>query len=171
MRQKPGQHLSQDGVALARQIGTNLGPYYAVTTSNLARAIETAVAMGFAISRTNRDLGSYPETLPEQLSWPAPLDEIQCSLSQFPEFIELAQMQTALWKSLLSEIPDDEAGLVVTHGGLLEIGAIALLSELDMPIEGDAFAYCEGLRLRANGRAIVSVEQMRLPEEQRLVSN
>lgn len=171
MRQKPGQHVSQDGVALARQVGADLGPYSAVTTSNLARAIETAVAMGFAVSRTSHDLGSYPETLPEQISWPAPLGEIQCSLSQLPEFIELARMQSALWKSFLSEIPDGEAGLVVTHGGLLEIGAIALLSELEMPIEGDAFAYCEGLRLRANGGTIESVEQMRLPEGQRLVSN
>lgn len=80
-------------------------------------------------------------------------------------------MQTALWKSFLSEVPDGEAGLVVTHGGLLEIGTIALLSELHMPIEGEAFAYCEGIRLRANGGMIKTVEQMRLPEAQRQVSN
>lgn len=171
MRQKPGQHLSQDGVALARQVGADLGPYSAVTTSDLSRAIETAVAMGFAVSRTSHDLGSYPETLPEQISWPAPLDGIQCSLSRFPDLIELARMQTALWKGFLSEIPDGDAGLVVTHGGLFEIAAVALLSELNMPIEGDAFAYCEGLRLRANDRMIAAVEQMRLPEEQRLVNN
>lgn len=171
MRQKPGQHLSQDGVALARQAGTGLGPYAVVITSHLVRAIETPVAMGFAVDRTVEELGLYPETLPEQISWPAPLAEIQPRLAGYPELVALAGTQAALWKRLLSEIPDEEAGLVVTHGGLLEIGTIALLNDLGLPVEGDAFAYCEGIRIRAGGTIIEAVEQIRLPEAQRLVSN
>lgn len=171
MRQKPGQHLSQDGVALARQVGTGLGPYAAVITSHLARAIETAVAMGFTVASTVEDLALHPEALPELTSWPAPLDEIQRRLSRYPDLLAFAGTQAALWKRLLSKIPDGEAGLVVTHGGLLEVGAIALLSELDLPVEGDAFAYCEGLRIRSSGPTIEAVEQIRLPDAQRLVSN
>lgn len=171
MRQKPGQHLSQDGVALARQAGTGLGPYAAVFTSHLARAVETAVAMGFAVGRAIEDLGLYPEALPDLISWPAPLADIRPRLSRHPEIAALAGTQVALWRRLLSDIPDGEAGLVVTHGGLLEIGTIALLSELGFPIEGDAFAYCEGLRIQSRGTVIAAVEQIRLPEAQRLVSN
>lgn len=171
MRQKPGQHLSRDGVALARQVGLSLGPDAAVITSHLARAIETAVAMGFAVDRTVEVLGSHPEALPDQIAWPAPLDEIQRRLSRYPELVSFAGAQAAMWKRILSEIPDGEAGLVITHGGLLEVATIALLSELGLPVEGDAFAYCEGLRIRAAGTTIEAVEQMRLPKEQRLVSN
>uniref|UniRef100_A0A9E8CN97 Histidine phosphatase family protein n=1 Tax=Bosea sp. NBC_00436 TaxID=2969620 RepID=A0A9E8CN97_9HYPH len=171
MRQKPGQHLSQDGLVLARQVGTALGPYSAVTTSHLARAIETAVAMGFAVDRTVEELGVYPETLPDMISWPAALDEIESRLSQHPELIGLAEAQAALWKRFLTEIPDGEGGLVVTHGGLLEIGTIALMSELRIPVDGDAFAYCEGIRIRANGTIIEAIEQIRLPETLRLVNN
>lgn len=171
MRQKPGHHLSQDGVALARQVGMELGPYAVVITSHLPRAIETAVAMGFAVDRTVDDLGSHPENLPVQIGWPAPLDEIQRRLSQYPELVALAVAQAALWKHFLFEIPDGEAGLVVTHGGLLEIGAIALVSELSLPVEGNAFGYCEGLRIQATGGIVETVESYRLPEAQRLISN
>ena len=44
MRRKPGAHLSQDGIALARLIGENAGPYDLVVTSTIPRAVETAIA-------------------------------------------------------------------------------------------------------------------------------
>ena len=71
---------------------------------------------------------------------------------------------------LYSNLEEDQ-GLRSTHGGLLEIGTIALLWELRRPVEGDAFAYCEGLRIQANGTIIEAIEQVRLPETLRLVNN
>src|SRR6266545_2150702 len=47
-----GSHLSADGVALARLVGESLGPFASVVTSASPRAIETAVAMGFAVDDT-----------------------------------------------------------------------------------------------------------------------
>src|SRR5262245_40559339 len=44
-----GSHLSAEGVAFARAIGATLGPFSYVVTNELPRAVETAVAMGFAV--------------------------------------------------------------------------------------------------------------------------
>lgn len=49
MRSKPGKHLSQAGVSLARHVGETMGSFDRVVTSTLARAFETAIAMGFAV--------------------------------------------------------------------------------------------------------------------------
>ncbi len=49
MRTKPGQDLSQAGVALARRTGEKLGPFEHVATSTVPRAFQTAIAMGFAV--------------------------------------------------------------------------------------------------------------------------
>lgn len=171
MRQKPSQHLSQDGIELARQVGARLGPYDAVLTSNLARAIETAVAMGFSVSNTSEELGLYPEALPERIAWPSSLENISNHLARFHEYQALAARQLVSWRSILPQVREGGAGLVVTHGALLEIGTIALLKEIEMPIEGAAFAYCEGLRIHVDSEVVKTVEFIRLPEQQRLISN
>src|SRR5215217_30724 len=48
-RERPAQHLIQRGVDMARTLGAELGPFHRVVTSPLARCVETAVAMGFAV--------------------------------------------------------------------------------------------------------------------------
>ena len=51
-RSRPNQHLTQWGVALARGLGSQIGPFDRVVTSPLPRCVETAVAMGFAVDET-----------------------------------------------------------------------------------------------------------------------
>ena len=43
MRTKPGDHLSQSGVDLARRVGASMGPYDVVITSTVARAFGSSV--------------------------------------------------------------------------------------------------------------------------------
>ncbi len=57
LRAKPGPHLSQAGVALARRVGQGLGPFDRVVTSSVSRAFETALAMGFALDE-QAEMGS-----------------------------------------------------------------------------------------------------------------
>src|SRR6516162_1871467 len=52
-----GSHLSQEGVALARRIGGAIGPFDLVLTSPAPRALETAIAMGFAVDDHVEALG------------------------------------------------------------------------------------------------------------------
>ena len=53
LRGKPGPHLTQAGVALARRAGDGefgaVPPYDLVVTSTVPRAFETAIALGFAV--------------------------------------------------------------------------------------------------------------------------
>src|SRR5947209_16043999 len=71
MRTKPGQHLSQAGVSLARRVGEGLGPFQRVITSTLPRAFETALAMGFAVDEQHDLLGGMPGDVDEEIAWDA----------------------------------------------------------------------------------------------------
>lgn len=171
MRRKPGHHLSQEGLDLARKVGATLGPYAAILTSDLPRAIETAVAMGFAVGGTSRELAEHPETLPDRIGWPAPLESMRAALGAFADVAEAASQQVSVWSRFAAGIPDHASGLIITHGALLEIGTIRLLENLGMAVVGPPFAYCEGIRICLDGAVVGKVEQMRLPADLRLVSN
>src|SRR5512144_978823 len=73
IRSKPGQHLSQQGVTLARLVGQNLGPFDRVVTSTMPRAFETAIAMGFAVDEQNELMSSYGDSVEAEIPWPATL--------------------------------------------------------------------------------------------------
>ena len=64
MRRKPGQHVSQDGIDLARLVGAESGPFNLVVTSPVPRAVETAIAMGFEVDETDESLGRIPSGPP-----------------------------------------------------------------------------------------------------------
>src|SRR5438045_232557 len=75
-RERPAQHLSQRGVTMARRLGETLGPFDRVVSSPLARCVETAVAMGFAVDEDCPQLageGGRGETFPEiqDVDWDA----------------------------------------------------------------------------------------------------
>ena len=53
IRHAGGDHLSQAGVALARNVGQHMGSFNFVATSTLPRAFDTAIAMGFAVNEQN----------------------------------------------------------------------------------------------------------------------
>src|SRR5215216_5973897 len=75
MRSKPGDHLSQPGVSLARLVGQNLGPFDRVMTSTLPRAFETAIAMGFAVDEQNELMSTYGPGVEWEAPWPVSLRE------------------------------------------------------------------------------------------------
>src|SRR5437868_14135501 len=75
-RERPAQHLSQRGVEMARRLGKQLGPFDRVVSSPLARCVETAVAMGFAVDEDRPALAgddvrgeSFPEM--DDVDWDA----------------------------------------------------------------------------------------------------
>ncbi len=69
MRTKPGQHLSQAGVELARRVGEGMGRFDRVVTSRVPRAFETALAMGYAVDEQLEELSATPEGLAAELDW------------------------------------------------------------------------------------------------------
>src|SRR5205823_9146935 len=69
MRTKPGDHLSQAGVDLARRVGAGLGRFDRVVTSRVARAFETAIAMGYAVDDQLEEVSSSPVGLSREVDW------------------------------------------------------------------------------------------------------
>ena len=69
MRTRPGKHLSQAGVSLARRVGDTMGPFDRVVTSTLARAFETAIAMGFAVDERFELLSQMSDEVDAEVDW------------------------------------------------------------------------------------------------------
>src|SRR4051812_10285400 len=70
-RVKPGQHLSQAGVDLARRVGDTIGPFDRVITTSLPCALETAIAMGFAVDEIHDYFYSMGDEIDAEIAWDA----------------------------------------------------------------------------------------------------
>lgn len=163
-RRRPGQHLTAWGIALARQVGAGLGPFDAVVTSPLARCIETAVAMGFAVDSTDPRLAGTDgtgETFPdiERVDWTEGRASLSRLITEGGAMAAFAREQADLWVEFALGVPDGGRGLVITHGGAFLDGA-ALILQPNAPglRAGSAASYCEGVRVRFDGRRVAALE-------------
>lgn len=160
-----GIHLTQAGVTLARRIGESMGPFARVVTSTLPRAFETAIAMGFAVDTQHEGL-TEPEHLAEaetaSVDWDNPFMMARQFLDQSDSARQYVQAQANLWRSLVSDLPDGAAALAISHGGVIEAGAIACFPAADFSAWGRAFSYCEGVRLAFDGQQWASIEILRV---------
>src|SRR6266540_5433639 len=162
IRNKPGQHLSQQGVTLARLVGQNLGPFDRVVTSTLPRAFETAIAMGFAVDEENELMSTYGDAVEMEVPWPL-------SLMQYADIVRKAGA-AACYANQLAEsyyqladyLANGRAALVVNHGGVAELGAIACLPDADHASWGPHFDCCEGIRLFWEDGKFINAEVLRV---------
>jgi broad specificity phosphatase PhoE len=147
MRTKPGDHLSQPGVTLARQVGQKLGPFDRVVTSTLPRAFETAIAMGFAVDEQNELMSSYGDAVEMEAPWPQSPAHYAAIIYKGGATSRYANQLAGFYYELAEAIPDGRAALVINHGGIVEMGAIACLPHAAHALWGPHFDYCEGVRL------------------------
>ncbi|MDX1378430.1 MAG: phosphoglycerate mutase family protein [Anaerolineales bacterium] len=147
IRTIPGDHLNQSGVRLARLVGENLGPFDRVVTSTLPRAFETAIAMGFAVDEQNELMSSYGSEVGREAPWPL-------SCAGYAEVVRkggaaalYANQLADVYRKLANYIADGRKALVINHGSILELGAVACLPNADHLKWGTHFDYCEGIRL------------------------
>ncbi len=168
MRRKPGQHLSQDGIDLARLVGAGAGPFSLVVTSPLPRAVETAIAMGFEVDETDEALGRIPSG--SGYGWPASFAGISEAVRPGGGAAKGAGEMASVWRSIVERVPESAQALIVTHGGIVELGAVAALPDCPHAAWGDAIGYCEGVRLTFDG-GFTGCEVLRVPDEYHLVEN
>ena len=162
IREKPGDHLSQQGVTLARLVGENLGPFDRVVTSTLPRAFETAIAMGFAVDEQNELMSSYDNAVDREAPWPLSLAGYAEVVSAGGAASRYATDLAAIYTKLAKFLADGRAALVINHGGILEMGAVACLPNADHFAWGSHFEYCEGIRLFWEDDKFVNVEVLRV---------
>jgi len=147
IRTIPGDHLNQTGVSLARMVGENLGPFDHVVTSTLPRAFETAIAMGFAVDEQIELMSTYGSDVGREVPWPLSCAGYAEVVSKGGAAAQYANQLAEVYTKLANYLADGRSALVINHGGILEMGAVACLPDADHISWGSHFEYCEGIRL------------------------
>jgi broad specificity phosphatase PhoE len=161
-REPPGQHLVQRGVDLARRVGETMGRFDLVVTSDLPRAFETAIAMGYAVDRQEKLLGD-DGGIADEADWTLGCAEFARAFKLGRRARDVCLAQAALVRSIASALPPEGRALLVSHGGIIEQGVVGLLPELDFEAWGPAFERCEGVLISFDGDRCTGAEPLRLP--------
>ena len=104
-------------------VGKSLGPFAWVVTSAAPRAIETVVAMGFAVDETvELPTGYVPGEVDhhDQWRWPRPSRAYAELLGRGGGLATVAEAHLRVWTRVVEAVPDGAAALVVAHGGGIE---------------------------------------------------
>lgn len=162
MRAKPGQHLTQAGVTLARCVGEGMGPFDRVITSPAPRAFETAIAMGFAVDQQLDELAQMSDAVDEEIRWPVPFAEISRVMRRGGPAARFGKRLAHLLRDVARALPDGGSALIVSHGGIVEAAAVACLPDADHAAWGEHLGYCEGVRLFFADECFVRGEVLRV---------
>jgi broad specificity phosphatase PhoE len=129
-------HLSQAGIDLARRVGSTLGPFNRVVTSQITRTLETAVAKGFAVDDQWSVLGEitpdvWAEIGHERWSWKEPFVTLARLVHGEGAAARLGMAQAKAWQAIADGLPDGGRALVISHGQVIEAGAVACCPQAD----------------------------------------
>lgn len=163
MREPAGPHLSAAGAALARRLGSTIGPFDRVLTSPKPRAVETAVAMGFSVDAELASLDVMPEALQELLDAfkPRSFAEYSRSVEENPALARYARSTESLWRRELGGLSEGGRLLIVSHGGVIELGAVTA-APTPAKTWGPSLGYLEGIRLARDRDRWVRAEVLRV---------
>ena len=138
--------LSDDGRAMCVRVAQTVPPYALVVASPLPRATETARLIGRRLDSVD------PALLPELHGLPFGFWN---GLEELADYVRLARShhgarrlaeeQASLWAAFASRLSGAERALAVSHGAVIELGAIALAQRLKAALGGPVFGYCEGV--------------------------
>ena len=175
MPSKPGQHLSQAGIDLARRVGDGefgaVPRYDLVVTSTISRAFETAIAIGFAVSAQIKELAAFDAAVLAEYRWPVDFGEAAGAFLGNGPAGEFARLQADILRLIARRLPAEGAALVISHGGIVEAGAVVLRPTADHRAWGPAIGYVEGVRLVFEGDDCVGEELLRVGPDDYSVVN
>jgi broad specificity phosphatase PhoE len=161
-RTKPGQHLSQQGVTLARRVREGIGPFQRVITSTFPRAFETAIAMGFAVDEQVELMSSYNSDVEFEVPWPQTPARYSEAIRSGGAAAMYASQLADFYHKLVNNLEDNGSALVINHGGVAELGAVTCLPDADHAAWGPHFECCEGVRLFWEEGKFVKAEILRV---------
>jgi broad specificity phosphatase PhoE len=148
-----GSHLSPAGVALARKIGGEIGPFDLVLTSPIPRTLETAIAMGFAVNDQLEALGDLAPAVWEEIghherwTWAEPFVMFAHFIRQGGPTTRMGERQREAWVRALEAVPPGGRVLIISHGRIIESGVVTCMPDEDLSAWGPAFHHCEGVRM------------------------
>ena len=161
IREKSSPHLTQEGVDLAKKVGETLGKYDKIISSNATRAVETAVAMGYAVEEIHEEVSMTPEDIENEVEWGMGFSEYADVIKKGGETAKYANKMAEYIMKIATELPEDGYALIVSHGGLIEITTIGCLPTIDYAFWSKPLDCCEGVRLAYDGEKFVAAEILR----------
>ena len=163
-----GSHLSPEGVALARRVGGEMGPFDLVLTSPVPRASETAIAMGFAV---NDQLEAFGDLSPavqaeighqERWAWEEPFVTFAHFVRQGGATTRMGERQREAWVRALESVPSGGRVLIISHGRIIESGLVTCIPDGDFAAWGASFHHCEGVRMTFEDGRFQGVQLLRV---------
>jgi hypothetical protein len=161
IRSSQSERLDSTGVTLARLVGQNIGPFDRVATSTLSRALETAVAMGFAVDEQNEALIPFGREVENEVSWLTPFAGYPAILRKQGAAFKLANQLVEYYASMMNYISEGRSALVVAHGGVVELSVTGCLPAFDFSAWDEPVSYCEGARLYWDDK-FIRAEELRV---------
>jgi broad specificity phosphatase PhoE len=134
-------------------------------TSPKRRAIDTAHAMGFVVDAQRTGLGAPDPSVGRFLDRVAPTSfrEYVRGSTEVEEVRAAAQQLAHAWGEELDRVPDGGRLLMVSHSGVIELGAAAAWPGT-VAEWGPTLAPLEGIRLQREQRRWVDGEVLRIEE-------
>jgi broad specificity phosphatase PhoE len=163
MRVSGGEHVSQAGVDRARRVGETLPSYDLVITSPVARAFETAIAMGYAVHEQWPALAPPGEAILRAADWAKGCAEYARAARLGGAIAPYLRELAGLFEALARRLPADGRALVISHGGVLEAATVACLPDKDYTGWNASASYCEGIRLHVSEGRISDAERLAVP--------
>jgi len=164
---RPGElHLSEEGRELARRLRTEVGPYDLVVTSSAVRAVETAQALADPPAATLDELREMPEEVARAIATVKVADfaTLLDLVRTHPVVAHYAARQAELWRGLGRRVPDGGRVLIVSHGGIIEVGACGALGSA-VETWGGPLAPLEGVALTMDADSWTGGSVLRLRPE------
>jgi broad specificity phosphatase PhoE len=124
-----------------------MGPFDRVITSTLPRAFETAIAMGFAVDEQNELMNTYGGAVEKEAPWPQPFADYAEIIKQHGASVKYANKLAKYYAGVMEFISEGRSALVISHGGVVELGVVGCLPDVDFSTWGDSADYCEGAKL------------------------
>jgi len=162
IRNQTGQDLSEQGIALARLIGLEMGKFDRVLTSPSPRAVQTAQAMGFVVDQQAEILAALGDDVSVECPWPARFADYAAAYRRGGATFTYARRLAVFYSQLAASLPENGSALVVNHGGVVELSAVGCLPAADFSALGDYIEYCEGVRLTWEGGKFTDVQVLRV---------
>jgi broad specificity phosphatase PhoE len=156
--------LSQAGRAMAEALARRARKYALVLSSPLPRAKETAQLIAGRLDSVE------PGFLPEMggvigdriFGEMRTLEDWAEVLRDREDARKFATEQLATWARIAMRVGKRDRVLAISHGGIIELPAIALAQLLRTPLDGASFGYCEGVVVTYAKGAPTKVEPIRI---------
>ncbi|HYB78486.1 MAG TPA: phosphoglycerate mutase family protein [Thermoplasmata archaeon] len=169
-RREPGDpHLSKEGRALARRVAGTMGRFDRVVTSPKTRAVETAEALGFTVDATFPELAEMPDDagLSDDVLGSRSFADYVRAVGRSDTVAEYAHRHAELMRQQLLHLADSNGRLLmVSHGGIIELGAAAARPK-EARDWGEPLGYLEGVRLYLDRGKWVRGEVLRVSDSRR----